>query len=307
MGALTIIYLSGCILSLGYGVLITGRMNIRDFTVLLTLSTLSWLSLFALFLGHGFNIFNKNEREDLFSINIHDIPLKPKGEKKIISGIQTHLDTTHYDLVDEKRVIVGKVFTALNLYIIDDYRLLKHCHSDEQEGFSGLSSVETDSGTEPTYPLKNMLFQIEYIFRATHHDSPKNKCQVLLKKFNSQIEKAKLLLHIQGEKSGIAFFDLIHSFIEIEDLVPDNYKIRLIDLKTGHCIFEKEETITGNEAFKVHNPSFGKNSGTTSEMAKARIIVSNQKQHTAHLNDYSDASFLHLILGENYPILSAAE
>ncbi len=129
MGALTIIYLSGCILSLGYGILIHDKVNPREFVILVLLSTLSLLSLFALFLGHGFNIVNKSEREYQYSVNINYIPLKLFEEKKIIPGIETTLDTTRYELADSRGVSAGKLFSTLKLYIINDYKLLQSNHS----------------------------------------------------------------------------------------------------------------------------------------------------------------------------------
>ncbi len=300
MGTMTIIYLSGCILSLTYGILISGKITFREVGVLAVLSTLSWLAVFALLLGHGFNIVNNSEREEQYSLIVFDHSLKPLGKKKIITGIHSLLDTTHYDLANSENIIVGKVFTALNLYIVDDYRILKAPSSLQDKASSPKKENNPNNGNAD----ENHLLEVHYNFTATTTHSRKKECILSIDKCNHQLKDMQLLLHITGEKAGIVFFDHIRQNISLQKLPPDNYRIRLIDFNTGHCIFEKEEFLSN--AYPSPNGDEDEISGLP-EPVQTRIIVSGSKFSNTKSSPLAADDFLRQFVSvQNAMALSAS-
>jgi hypothetical protein len=52
------------------------------------------------------------------------LTLRANGDPKTITGVETSLDTTYYDLTDLDGNVVGKVFNELKLFVIEDQELL---------------------------------------------------------------------------------------------------------------------------------------------------------------------------------------
>ena len=175
------------------------------------------------------------------------LTLKASGAPKIITGVETSLNTTYYDLTDLEGTVVGKVFNDLKLFVIEDQELL-----------FAMSYKSNRSWTLPNFQV-GVNDSISFICPECHENfgftftkqdvistSPtsgrititgvQNPSDVTAKMFITVLRLSNNTLIRNLEISGFPY--------QITGLPAGNYRVTVFDLGAPDC--KKIETITIN-------------------------------------------------------------
>lgn len=194
---------------------------------------------------YGEELFVDNTNNILPTLNIPTIMWHKKpnlslgldltayGNVKYLTGQTKSLNTTYYDLADLEGNIVGKVFTDLKLFVIEDQELL-----------FAMSYKSNRSWTLPNYTVgvnDNVVVGcpvclVDFSVDITNPSSLNNNDgSIYVYNIINQITDTKLVLSVSGVTSGQIYFNTITNNTLISGLSADTYFVIIHDLGALNC------------------------------------------------------------------------
>ncbi|MFN3270319.1 MAG: hypothetical protein ACK42G_07025, partial [Candidatus Kapaibacteriota bacterium] len=173
------------------------------------------------------------------------LTLKASGAPKTITGVETSLNTTYYDLTDIEGNVVGKVFNDLKLFVIEDQELL-----------FAMSYKSNRSWTLPNFQV-GVNDSISFICPECHENfgftftkqdvtstSPTSGRITITGVQNPSDVSAKMFITVLRLSNNTLIRNLeIPGFpYQITGLPAGNYRVTVFDLGAPDC--KKIETIT---------------------------------------------------------------
>ena len=161
------------------------------------------------------------------------ITLKASGSLKTLTGITKSLNTKYFDLSDLDSNIVGKVFTDLKLFVIEDPELL-----------FAMSYKSNRTWTLPNYTVgvNDNVVQgcptclVDFTLTSTNPTLiGGSDGSISISNIINQTTGSQLILKISGETSGEIYFNPITGNTVINNLSIDNYFVIILDLGALNC------------------------------------------------------------------------
>jgi len=165
--------------------------------------------------------------------NTLGLKLKASGSLIILTGETKSLNTNYYDLVDYVGNVVGKVFTDLKLFVIED-----------QELIFAMSYKSNRSWTLPNYTVglnDNVTLgcatcEIDFDMVVTNPTTiSSNDGTIYINNIINQTSGSQLILTVSGQTSGQVYFNTITTDVLITGLSADTYFVIINDMGALNC------------------------------------------------------------------------